>query len=470
MNPRRRFCRALCAALLAAGALAAPALAEDQPAPPVTGRAPLFRVILNDGTALMSYGEFARVGDRIVFSMPIGSPRGEKFQLVTLPAGVVNWEATNEYAASTRYSQYVATRGEADYAALTGQVAQAISEIGLAKEPARRLEMAERTRRLLAAWPMEHYGYRQGDIEDMLSLLEGTISQLREQAGIQQVDFSLVATAQPPTMPLLPDPSASQAIDQALLAAKFSEVPAERIALLQSAISAIDENSASLSAPWAEATRALARSQLEGEVRTERRYAELARTAVTRADAAASRADVHGVAGAIAAYEAGDKALGQQRKDEAAGLLALLRERLDAARRLRLARDQWARRVVAIRSYRAQADLLIARLAALGPSLTDVKALAGPDALLLPGLARRFDAVSRRLGFIQAPADMGAAHAALLSSADMGAQAMRLRERAVSQNDIDTAWNASSAAAASMLMLKSARQQIEAAARPPERR
>jgi len=35
--------------------------------------ATLLRVFLRDGTSLLSYGEFARVADRVVFSMPIDS-------------------------------------------------------------------------------------------------------------------------------------------------------------------------------------------------------------------------------------------------------------------------------------------------------------------------------------------------------------------------------------------------------------
>ncbi len=37
--------------------------------------APLFRVFLKDGTTLVSYGELARVGDRVVFSMPTSASR-----------------------------------------------------------------------------------------------------------------------------------------------------------------------------------------------------------------------------------------------------------------------------------------------------------------------------------------------------------------------------------------------------------
>ena len=72
------------------GAPAPAATASPAPAAP-----PLFRVILNDGTALVSFGEFTRVGDRVVFSMPLDSPRGDRLQLVNLPASVVNWDSTD---------------------------------------------------------------------------------------------------------------------------------------------------------------------------------------------------------------------------------------------------------------------------------------------------------------------------------------------------------------------------------------
>ena len=67
----------------------------------------LFRVFLNDGTAVVSYGEYARVGDRVVFSMPIGavdasSGREPDLHVVNIPAAAVNWTATTKYAESAR--------------------------------------------------------------------------------------------------------------------------------------------------------------------------------------------------------------------------------------------------------------------------------------------------------------------------------------------------------------------------------
>ena len=50
--------------------------------------AALFRLFLLNGDTLISYGEFARVDDRVIFSMPVGGSADEpRLQVVTLPAG-----------------------------------------------------------------------------------------------------------------------------------------------------------------------------------------------------------------------------------------------------------------------------------------------------------------------------------------------------------------------------------------------
>ncbi|HYC47010.1 MAG TPA: hypothetical protein VED01_16160, partial [Burkholderiales bacterium] len=51
--------------LLVLGTLLAPASARG-------ADAALFRLFLTDGTAMVSYGEYARVDDRVIFSMPVG--------------------------------------------------------------------------------------------------------------------------------------------------------------------------------------------------------------------------------------------------------------------------------------------------------------------------------------------------------------------------------------------------------------
>jgi hypothetical protein len=462
------WCRigvALAAAVAVTGlASAAAPRGADTPA------LPLFRVILKDGTALVSLGEFTRVGDRVVFSMPLDAPRGDRLQLVNLPASVVNWETTQQYAEATRYAQYAATRGEADFAVLTGDVARALNEIALAQDAARKLQIAEQTRRALAAWPLEHLGYRSADVNDMLSLLDGTISDLRGAAGVRRFDFSLVATIQPPSMPLLPDPSPAQAIEQVILAARHSDIPAEQIALLRSALASIDAHRATLPRQWARRTRASLQQQIDAVLDVERSYEALTRSTVEKATAAAARGDVRAVEQVAARLVARDRALGGQRKDHVAGLMGLLQERLDAARRLRLVRDQWEQKLGPIRTYRSLVARPIDEMAGLRRKLEDVKALAGPDVAELSGLAHRFEKVARQLFMITPPPDLAPAHASLTSAAGLGQQAMRARARAAASADLSAAWDASSAAAGSILLLAQARRQIDELSHPPELR
>ena len=74
----------------------------------------LLRVFLVDGTTLTSFGEYARVGDRIVFSMPLGSGREgiPPLQLVSLPERHVDWARTDAYRETARAAQYAAAQGE----------------------------------------------------------------------------------------------------------------------------------------------------------------------------------------------------------------------------------------------------------------------------------------------------------------------------------------------------------------------
>src|SRR4029453_5674467 len=74
-----RFRCALCASFLMLSAVRLPA----QPAP----EAALYRVFLRDGSTLLSYGEFARVADRVVISVPLGAtPAGPALNLVSIPS------------------------------------------------------------------------------------------------------------------------------------------------------------------------------------------------------------------------------------------------------------------------------------------------------------------------------------------------------------------------------------------------
>src|SRR5207249_3390870 len=77
--------------------------------------ATLFRVFLKDGTTLVSYGELARVNDRVVFSMPTGlaAPTDAAgaippLHLVNIAADRVDWDRTDRYAETARAAHYIA--------------------------------------------------------------------------------------------------------------------------------------------------------------------------------------------------------------------------------------------------------------------------------------------------------------------------------------------------------------------------
>src|SRR5438309_7354297 len=83
--------------------------------------ATLFRVFLKDGGTLVSYGEVARVGDRIVFSMPTGPGNPPSLHLTTLAADRVDWDRTDRYATSARSGRYLETQAENDYIDVSNQ-------------------------------------------------------------------------------------------------------------------------------------------------------------------------------------------------------------------------------------------------------------------------------------------------------------------------------------------------------------
>src|ERR1051325_10156121 len=126
--------------------------------------ATLLRVFLRDGTSLVSYGEPARIGDRVVFSMPTSAAAHPPLHLVALAVSRVDWDRTTRYGASARAAHYIATRADADYAALSNQIAQALNEVTFTSDPARRLAIVERARTGLAEWPQNHFNYRQNEV------------------------------------------------------------------------------------------------------------------------------------------------------------------------------------------------------------------------------------------------------------------------------------------------------------------
>ena len=202
----------------------------------------LFRLFLTDGTSIVSYGEFARVDDRVIFSMVVGGRGEPRLHTATLPASAIDWERTDRQAASTRYQWYAATRGEDDFLRLSNDVAAVINQVLVTRDRAQALEVAQRARATLAEWPREHYGYRQRDVREILSFLDEAISDLRVASGITAFDVALVANTPDIILePLENLPSLREQIDQAFRVARLTDRPSERVALFQTALLMLDE-------------------------------------------------------------------------------------------------------------------------------------------------------------------------------------------------------------------------------------
>jgi hypothetical protein len=389
--------------------------------PAAAAEPPTLRIFLRDGTTLVSYGEFARVNGRVVFSLPLGQVNGHpRLQLVTIDAGQVDWSRTDRYLDAVRRAQYIAARGESDFAVMTGEVAHVLNEIALTPESAKRLELAEDALKRLNSWPAEHYGYRADEVREIATLVEEAVSELRAAAGESRFDLNLVANVEPaPTDVLRPPPTDAEVIAQALSLAEVADVPSERIDLLRSTLDYIDRSTGSVPAASLTAAREFAVRRLADEMRAEQAYSTLAHDLTARAALQAKKADVRGLERLIQTVPARDASLGHKRPDQIRSLIAALQEQLDAARRLRLARDQWRMRGAAYRAYSRLVRVPIADLDAMRAGLEDIKRLAGPDAPRLTAMEESSARASRLLHGVIPPAELAAVHSLLQSASDM---------------------------------------------------
>jgi hypothetical protein len=440
-----------------------------------TGRAihdaPLFRVFLKDGTSLVSYGELARVGDRVVFSMPTSvSDDTPQLHLVDISSDRVDWVRTTNYAESARATRYLETRAESDYTLLTTEIAQALNDVALTSEPTKRLAIVERARKRLADWPPTHFNYKQSDVGQMINMLDEVIADLRVQTGAQHFDLNLVATVDPPppVEPLLPAPTHQETIEQTLTAASLTDSPAERTSLLAVAVAAIDRDAAFLPVEWAAEKKATAGAAIAREIEIDRVYRHLEMQMVALADERARAADVRGVQRVMDQIKAGDQALGGYRPDTVNSILAAVDERLDAARRLRLERDRWALRQPALRAYRDAMSESLQKLTRLKEPLEDIKALtgSGPDAL---GLILKSSAeIQKAADTAHPPDELRDLHGLVLSAIQLAQNAAKLRREAALTGSMARAWDASSAAAGALMLTDRIRTEMQSAFRVPQ--
>jgi hypothetical protein len=429
-----------------------------------------FRVFLTDGTSLVSYGEFARVGDRVVFTMPTAATGDPRLQLIDLSANLVDWDRTNRYAATARANHYIETQADNDYTALSNQIALSLNEVAAAADPARRLAIVERARKALSEWPANHYNYRAGEIRQMLGMLDEAIADLRSSTGTGQFDLALAAYADPPTIPepLLPAPTPKETVEQTLIAARLAESPAEKTALLNAALDGLDASAATLPSAWLDTTRAETKATLEAEFQVDRQYVALTQRMVDLAHRRAAAADVRGIQEVVRLVLARDTELGSRRPDAVKALVASVEAELDAAQKLRLARDHWALRAPAFRKYRLAITPSVELLTDLRPSLLDIKALAGSTPGTLVAIRHVVREILTATSGIVPPEELKAAHAMLVSAAQLADDAARIRREAAMAQDIGRAWDASSAAAGALMLSAQAWIDIRALMVPPK--
>lgn len=445
-----------------------------QASPAFGETATLFRVFLNDGTAVVSYGEYTRVGDRVVFSMPIGAANAPtsdpNLHVVNIPSAAVNWTATTRYAESARHAHYIATTAETDYAALAGEVAATLNAIVLLKEPEAQLNMAIAARRRLASWPRDHYGYRAADVREMLSLLDEAISALRVAAGETAFVLDLVAAppASPERVPLLPDPTPVEFIAQAMAVAAVADIAADRVSILRGVITAVDNPRHALPRGWAMQARKFAVWTINEETNWDRKYAAVSSSLLKRATHAAGRADVRAVEGVIDSIAQHDRRLGKRRPQEVNALIALVQMELDAARQLRLARDRWHERIGRYRVYTRAVAPIFETLGRARRSLDDIKRLSGSEATVLVSVGHRLDECTKRLAAISVPDEFKAAHALLVSAVNLADSAVKGRRQATISGELRAAWDASSAAAGSMMLYTRAQDDMAEIMRLPQ--
>jgi hypothetical protein len=433
--------------------------------------ATMFRVFLRDGRSLVSYGEVARVGDRVVFSMPTDAGANPALRLVDIPADQIDWDRTDRYAVSARSGRYLETQAEIDYTELSNEITRTLYEVGETTDNARRLALVQQARRVLADWPLNHYNYREGDIRQLLTMLDQAIADLRATANAAaRFDLNLVAVSSPPPVvePLLPAPTPRETVEQMLIVAHFAQSPSERVEILKVAASELKKVDPDLPAEWAVATRAAVRREIAAEERVDRSYQVLSKRITAVADYRARNADVLGVERLLTRIARRDTLLGQQRPDAINALVATVEEKLDAARRLRLARDRWALRAPELASYRAAISRPLEIFATLRPALEDIKSLAGSSPDTLARLDRLIAWILQRASVISPPEELAAAHAVFVSAVHLADNAALIRREATLASSVERAWDASSAAAGALMLGARARTDIRTQLRRPQ--
>jgi hypothetical protein len=448
---------------------AAPGVQQRVPAtpPPVPtlDPGPIFHVFLSDGRALASYGECAVVGDRVIFTLVIGDgDLKTQYQLMSLPASRVDVERTMKYRDAARAARYAATRGEADYQAITDEVSRALDELPKIENREARLAAAEEAKRKLLDWSRDSYHYRAQDIQTLAALFDDVIAQLRVAAGGEAgITMDLVAgKPDPAPEPVRHQPTLRESIEQALIAASVADVSSDRDAVLRTAA-----DLSSGSAATADLATTLTR-RIEDERALDQAYNTLRTGAIARAEAALARGDVV-EAGAIRADAAtGAQALGPGRSDQAQTLLHELDDMVERTRVHRAAVDRYTLMRPQLLAYERQLRPVLSALDSFTPTLKAIEAMTGPEFSKLERVIASIGRLGPRLDELVPPEDLADVHATFISALHLAREACARRRLAIATTDRTAGLEASAAAAGATVLVGQARENLVARLYPPK--
>lgn len=430
----------------------------------------LFRVFLTDGRVLSSYGEWARIDDRVIFSMPAQLTRDPiELHLVTIPAQRVDWARTDAYAESVRAAAYAGSRGDADFVAFSSELAKVLNDVAKIADPAARLATAERARQRLAEWPASHYGYRVTEVRDALAVLDEVISQLRVSMGITRFDLALSANAPlvAPPPPPLPLPTDAELVEQFVAAASIADSPIEKISLLQTVMRLLDRAIGLLPTEWAARMRGSVSGDLDRERKVEKAYDDLRTHTLEEASKLASKGRMSDLERLRDRVKEEDQRLGGHRAGDVASLLATIDLQATAAIANRETRKEWDRRAPIFRRYRRSTNAAFKVFGDAVMALEQVKTMNGPAVNTIGTLTRRLSAASKGFRKVVAPDELASGHALIASAWELADNAFRLRLEAVSANSVDAAQRASSAAAGALMLYQRARADQLTLMEPP---
>jgi hypothetical protein len=433
-------------------------------APPPDVASSTFRVFLRDGRALPAYGESAVVADRVVFSLLVGGgPVPTAIQLVTLPASSVDLGRTARYAKAVRAAYFAATTGEAEYQALTSQIASTLDALPAISDPALRLQLAEEARERLVTWSADHYDYRAAEVRQFLAQFEGVIGRLRGGTSDARLTMDLVAGATGGAHEaVLPPPTLRESIEAAIATATVADDLLTREAVLKAIVDTL--RGGSLEADLV----ADVRRRLNDELDADRAYADLNTELLTRADAARRRGDVPAVESLAGELARRDLALGSRRPEAIQALADALSARLAVTRAFRASLDHYAKEKPKLLAYERRVRPVLFGLESLRPELQAIRdgRPAGYDATMRT--LARLSVFEKTLTALAVPSDLFAVHAALHSAIGLAREACVRHRQVLIAPKSATSADASAAAAGSVLLLTQAHQDLLTRLFPPK--